>query len=112
MATLAAQSIGPTGLEAVFVAAAGGGDKFVPSDRTFVRFKNGDAADKTVTVVTQATLRGHAVADDTVVVTAGEERDLGPYPHEIYAAASDGLAAMTYSAVTSCTVAVLTLSQP
>ena len=110
MATIASQSMTSSGLEAVFVAAAGGGDKFTPSDRTFIRVKNGDASDKTVTVVTQATHRGRAIADDVVVVTAGEERDIGPLPHELYAAAADGLGVITYSAVTSVTVAVVVLS--
>ncbi len=112
MATLAAQSISRSGLEPVPVAAAGGGDKFTPSDRTFVTVANGSGGDITVTVVSVTTVIGLAVADSVTVVTAGESRDIGPFPHEHFAAASDGLAAITYSGVTSLTVAVKVLSTP
>ncbi len=112
MATLATQSITRAGLEATYAAAAGGGDKFAPDANAVLHVKNGSGGDITVTVATQGTVVGNPIADNAVVVTAGEERFIGPWPYEHYSAAADGLAAITYSGVTSLTVAVFRLSQP
>ena len=106
MATLATQAVALTGLEAVYSAAAAGGDKFTPTRTTFLHVKNGDVSDKTVTVVTPGTVLGLAIADAATVVTAGEERFIGPFDPAVFAG-SDGLASITYSAVTSVTVAVV-----
>ena len=112
MATLATQSITRAGLEATYAAAAGGGDKFAPDRDTLLHVKNASGGDITVTIVTQGTVVGNPIADNAVVVTAGEERFIGPFPYEHYSAASDGLAAITYSGVTSLTIAAFKLSQP
>ncbi len=112
MATLATQSITRAGLEATHAAAAGGGDKFSPDSNTVLHFVNASGGDITVTVATQGTVIGNAIADNACVVTAGEDRYMGPFPYEHYAAAADGLATIAYSGVTTFTVAVLKLSQP
>ncbi len=113
MATLVTQSIVRSGLERSYVAAAGGGDKFTPGPDLMLEFINASGGDITVTVATQKTDGyGHAIADDTIVVTAGESRLAGPFPGEVYAAAADGLGTIAYSGVTTFTVAALTLSRP
>lgn len=108
MADLTVQSISRTGLEPTYAAATGGGDAFVNDGRTFFHIKNGDVSDKTVTFVTQKTVLALAVADLAVVVTASEDRMVGPFPTGVF---NDGnkKVSVTYSAVTSVTVAAIKL---
>lgn len=108
MADIAVQTISRTGLETAYVAAAAGGDAFVNDGRTFFHVKNGDVSDKTVTFVTQKTVLALAVADLAVVVTASEERMIGPFPTGVF---NDGnnKVSVTYSAATSVTVAAIKL---
>jgi len=96
------------------VAAAGGGDNFTPDDRTFLIVKNAGGSPVTVTVVTPKTdPGGHAIADDVVSVPATTgERWIGPFPAEYYADPANtvpGNCGVTYSGVTSVTVAVVSL---
>lgn len=100
------------GQEVTGVAAAGGGDVFPNTGKEIVIFKNGDASSKTVTFVTPATLDGLAVTDLAVTVAAGELRAIGPFPPGIYSvgAVAGGNLNITYSAVTSCTIAVLAVN--
>lgn len=116
MATLTVQNIVESGLEATFVAAAAGGD-VVPNDssqRTFVWVKNGGGSDITVTVTSQQTTTRApgfgqvSKASQVVTVTAGEDRLIGPFPDAAYNNSS-GNVALTYSAVTSVTIAALKL---
>jgi hypothetical protein len=51
---------------------------------------------------------GLAIAERTVVVTAGESRKIGPFPPNIYNQ-SDGMVYLDYSAVTDVTVALMRL---
>src|SRR5690349_11630293 len=104
MALLAPQQIAVTGLEPVLQAAAGGGDTIAADDRTFLYVVNGDASDKTVTVVVPGVTFGQNNPDVAVVVTAGEERFIGPM---VAGLATAGLVSITYSAVTSVTVAAI-----
>lgn len=105
MATRATESIGTAGLEATYHVAEVGGDKVAPGDGTFLHVVNGDAADKTVTLVTPQTVDTLAVADRAVVVTAGESRFIAV--PGMYRDPADGLASLTWSAITSVTFAVL-----
>jgi hypothetical protein len=107
--TIAVQQILRSGLEAVYTAANADGHALLnDGKRTFLHVVNGDAADKTLTFATPLTVDGLAVADRTVVVTAAEERLIGPFPTEIYGQ-SDGTIHVDYSDVTSVTVAALRL---
>lgn len=106
MATLTAQTIVRAGLEATYAAAAGGGDEFVNTGVEVLHVKNASVGDITVTVVSQATVDGLAVADRAVVVTAGEERFIGPFPTNVYNDANQKIQ-VTYSGVTTLTIAVL-----
>lgn len=103
MAVLTAQAISRTGLEATYDSAAAGGDSFVNTGVEFIHIKNGSGGDITVTAATTVTVDSLAVADLAVVITAGEERMIGPFPCRWYGT-SVGL---TYSGVTSLTLAVL-----
>lgn len=109
MATLTVQQIALTGLEATFSAATvTTGDKFLPGDRTFIEVVNGSGSDITCTITTPNTsIGGAAIADIAVTVTAGERRHIGPFPREHFAAASDGLATVVCSSVTTVTIAAI-----
>lgn len=79
-------------------AACGNGEKLV--------VKNGDAASKTVTIVTPQTLEtGDAYPDKAYTIPAGEMWVIPLYA--LYADPTDGLAHITYSATTSVTRGVL-----
>lgn len=112
MATLTAQEIVEAGLEASYDAATGGGDDFVNNGKEFIHVKNGSGGDITVTVTAQRTITNKAgfgpmtKSDSAVVVTAGEERFIGPFPISAFNN-STGKAVITYSGVTSLTIAIL-----
>lgn len=108
MAVLTVQTITRAGLEETLAAAAAGGDSFPNDGRVFLYARNGDVSDKTVTIATQKTVDGKAVADDAIVVTAAEERMIGPFPPGLYND-SNGRVQVTYSAETSVTVAAIRL---
>lgn len=91
------------------VACEAGGDS-VPNDNgdVFVRVANGDASQHTVTIVTQKTVDGQAVADRTVDIPAGEERLIGPFPPGTYNDTNQRTQ-FTYDAVASMTIAAVKL---
>lgn len=113
MATIAVQSVSATGLGATYANAASGGDTFannnVRAGRVFLHVKNGDASSKTVTVtpeVSSTTVDGFGTvtkAAISVAIPTGEDRFIGPFPLTAFGAAP----AITYSAVTSVTIAVI-----
>lgn len=111
MALLATQTVKRTGLNPTFAAAAGGGDEFTPGDRTFLYVKNGSAGSITVTVVTpKQAFADVETADLAVAVPAGENRMIGPLPPQYFANPADGRGDVTYSGVTSLTIAAIELS--
>jgi hypothetical protein len=113
MAALAKQVIGPK-LVPAYTPAAGGGDTFVPGDQTFVHAKNGSGGVITITVadaLTPVPAGSAAVNNFVQTVAAGGEAMLGPFPASRFAqpaGGTPGSANMTYSGVTSLTVAVIT----
>lgn len=109
MATIAAQQITQQGLvNPTFVAATSGGDAFSPGDHTVFWVKNGSGASVTVTVDVTATVFGLQAPNIAVVIPAGDQALLGPYPAGEVEQESTGLCDVTYSAVTTVTVAALT----
>lgn len=107
MALLATQQVSILGLAPTYTAAAGGGDTFAVNDHAFLIVKNGSGASITVTVdVPGNTKYGQAAPDVAVVVPAAGERHVGPFPADL-ANATDFLVHVTYSGVTSLTVAVV-----
>lgn len=107
MATLAPQTVNAAGLAASYAAATGGGDAFSPDDRTIVHVKNGGGSPITATFATPGLVGGLAIADATGSVPAGGDRFFGPFPASLYQDPVTNLCTLTYSGVTSVTVAVL-----
>lgn len=111
MAVLNPQKITRAGLNPSYAAAGAGGDEFIPDKDTYLHVKNGSGGSLNVTIVTpREAFDGAAIADTVVAVPASGERLIGPFPAEHYASPADGKADITYSGVTSLTVAVLKLS--
>lgn len=107
MATLTTQNISTTGLVPTYAAAAGGGDAMVADSTSFLHVKNGSGGSITVTLVTPATVDTNlAVGDRAVVVTAGTDQMIA-VPDSLYRDPTTGLASITYSGVTSLTVAAI-----
>ena len=111
MATLTSQTIVESGLNTTYAAAGAGGDTFLndTSEKIFLHVKNGDASSKTVTVTaakTSATVPGMGPmtkGNISIAIPAGDSRMIGP----LYYTAYGKNPAITYSAVTSVTVAVV-----
>lgn len=107
MALLAHQQVQITGPAISLASAAGGGDTVVPDDRLFLWVKNASGAPITVTVVVPGTYFGQALPDVAVSVPATTgERLIGPLDRRL-ADPSTGLINITYSGVTSLTVAAV-----
>ncbi len=106
MATLTPQEVNLTGLTPTFAAASAGGDDFVNSGKAVLYVKNGGASAVTVTVDSQTTCNYGFDHDAVVSVPASGERVIGPFPKARFNDAYDKVR-ITYSAVTSVTVAVL-----
>lgn len=105
MALLAKQSASVVGTTLTMNTAAGGGDTvLVDGAGIYLLVRNGDATSKTVTIVDPGTKFGQANPDIPVTVAAGAQALIGPIPPEF--ADSNSLVSITYSAVTSVTVAV------
>lgn len=106
MATLATQLVTRAGTAPTYAAATVSGDRFTPGPSTWLHVKNTNGSSMVVTVVTPRTdALGNAVADNTVTVPATTgERVIGPFPAEFYGSTTDGLADITYSAVTGVTI--------
>lgn len=108
MSTLNYQNAKIEGTAVTMAAASAGGDKVPPNLNGALMVVNGDAAAKTVTVVVPGNTKyGQADPDVTVTVPAGATALVGPFPQDL--ADVDGLVAITYSAVTSVTVAAVSI---
>lgn len=108
MALLTAQQITTLGLTPTYVAATSGGDSFEPGPNTILHVKNGSGASITVTIDTTATAFGEPIANDAVVIAAGSFALIGPFPPGEVEQPVSGVADITYSAVTTVTIAALT----
>lgn len=106
MAALGAPQDMVTGTAINFAAAAGGGDTIIPDDRGVFLVRNADAAAKTVTVASTRTVAGLAVPNRAVTVAAGATVPIN-ISKSLNDALNTGLVAITYSAVTSVTVAYI-----
>lgn len=115
MATLTRQTIVEAGLTPTFASCAGGGDVVDNSDgKTFLYVKNGSGGSLTVTIAAASgassisdpkygTLSKSAVAK---AVGAGADAIIGPFKKQGFNNSSEQLA-ITYSGVTSLTIAAL-----
>lgn len=117
MATLTVQTVTSSGVTPTYVSAAVAGDQVAnPDGDTFVHVKNTSTASKVVTVTAQQTsvsnVPGYGTLTKssvtvTVPATTGDKL-IGPFPLLAFNNAS-GRLAVTYSAVTSLTIAALRL---
>ncbi len=82
--------------------------QFTNDGKTFIHVKNGGGSPDVVTIVSQNSEDGLAVADRTVSVTAGEERMIGPLLPHVYND-GDGLVNFSHSFITTVTQAVFSL---
>lgn len=108
-AVLTSTTVTRAGIDVVGVAAAAGGDSFANTGKEFIEVKNGGAGAITVTLDVQTTLDGMAITDPTVSIAAGATKIIGPFPTHIFND-SNSRVNVTYSAVTSVTVKVLTIN--
>jgi hypothetical protein len=113
MATLTVQTIDlSTGLAPTYAAAAAGGDEYANDGKTYAHLKNGSGGAITVTVTPVATVIddpqfGRIVpAARTFSVGAGAERII-PYLGQAGYNNANNRVALTYSGVTSLTVAAI-----
>lgn len=114
MTTLTRQDLADAGLLASYASCAGGGDAVDNDGKTFLHVKNGSVGSITVTVTAQVptkltdgfgTLTRSNIA---VAIGAGAEKFLGPFPVRAFNDAN-GRLAITYSGVTSLTIAAVRL---
>lgn len=107
MATLSPTTVDRSGFDlSGLAAAAGGGDAFATTGQEFFIIKNGDGSDHTVTFAIQQKVDGVTPTAAAHTITAGHTKVFGPFPYGIYAD-GNGLVQVTYSAVTTVTVAVV-----
>lgn len=105
MAALTTQQIAVTGNNPTYASCAGGGDTVEATDDLIVHVKNGDASSHSVTVAVPGAEYGQDRPDVTIAVPAGESR-FAAIPKAL-ADSSDNRVHLTYTAVTSMTIAVL-----
>jgi hypothetical protein len=112
MATLTREAVTEAGLTPTGAAAAGGGDQFENTGVEYLYVKNGGGGSINVTItaqdtsVTMANYGTLTKADSVVAVAAGATAIIGLFPKSAYNDANSYVQ-VTYSGVTSVTVAVL-----
>lgn len=108
MALLAPQYPRITGTAITFSSAAGGGDTIAPAPSSVLHVRNGSGSPITVTVVVPGTDDfGQARPDIAVTVAASAHTAIGPFSSALLLNSS-GVIDITYSGVTSLTVAHVT----
>jgi hypothetical protein len=112
MALLTTQNISRAGVTPAYTAVAAS-DTLVPDAQTFIHVKNaGGSPDSCVIAVLAGDPPGLVISDNTVSVTNGQERMIGPLPANFFADPTTGLATVTHSFTTSVTSGVFKLGQP
>lgn len=115
MATLTTQVINRAGAVITTTAAAGGGDAMSCGSGMMLEVTNGGASPITVTFNVPAARTYEpnvAITSPAVSVTNGTTKRFGPIDAQTFQDPTTGLCSITYSAVTSVTVAAVQLSQP
>lgn len=108
MAAIAIQQPVLAGLNPSYAACTGGGDTVPGNDgKVMLHVKNGSGGALTVTVASQRpTVAGYTPANNAVSVPAAGERMIGPFDPAAFND-STGSLVVTYSAVTSLTIAAV-----
>jgi hypothetical protein len=109
-AALTTQQIVQAGVAPSYTAAGAGGDSFVPGQRTFLHLKNGGGASVTVTIPAPS-FGTFSITPLSITVSAGGEKLVGPFPPDLFLDSTTGNCPVSYSGVTSVTVAVLSLAK-
>lgn len=107
MATLTVTPVTRAGfnLTDALTAAGVSGDQWANNGTEILAIYNGSGSSITVTLTYVGTADGQAITAKTVTVGAGKIYLAGPFPQSLYNTAAQ-LAGVTYSSVTSVTVAV------
>jgi hypothetical protein len=115
MATLTTQVINRAGAVITPVAAAGGGDAMTCGSGMMLQVVNGGGGSITVTLAIPSGASGFsnvAYTSLAVVVANGVTKWIGPVAAQLFQDPTTGLCTITYSGVTSVTVAAVQLAQP
>ena len=112
MAALSKQIIVRTGITPSY-SAVSASDTFTPDNNCFIHVKNGGGSSDTCAVqVLAGDPPGLTISDNSVSVTNGQERMIGPFPPQFFADPSTGSATVTHSFTTSVTIGVFTVQNP
>lgn len=113
MAALTTQVITRASLAETYAAVAAS-DTFVPGETTFLRIVNAGGSPDNISVAAPGggVLPNVTNAATTATVTNATAKVIGPFPANVYADPTTGLATITHSFTTSVTVAVLNLQRP
>jgi hypothetical protein len=107
--TITVQSASRTGLTPTYASANTDGSYFANNGRTFLQVKNTNASPATVSITPTAKFGGRSLAQvDVVIPATSGDKLIGPFPTELYNDAQ-GRVFVSYSAVTSLTVAAVRL---
>ena len=115
MATIVAQAVSESGISPTYTATDVAGDFVDNGGNTFLHFINADELETTITITAQTTSVDNQLYGDltkanaTLVLAASSEGFIGPFPTAAYSN-DDQQIAITYSSVTSLTVAALYLN--
>lgn len=115
MATLTNQILTRAGITPTYAAATGGGDAMVCSNDSFFHIKNGGGSPITVTLAipsSASTWPNAPYSNIQVTVNNASEKMIGPIAPGLFQDPVTGLCTITYSGVTSVTVASLDFQQP
>ena len=115
MAALTTQTPTPAGLAASYASCSGGGDTVPNNGKVYLHIKNASGGSITVTVAktisTPQNIPGYGlvtISDISVAIAAGAEKFIGPIDPNAYNSTSGtGTVAITYSGVTSLTIAAI-----
>lgn len=111
MAALTVQTIALAGAtKAALVAATSGGDTFVNEGKTVIEINNADVSAMTLTITGQRNLHFDTSATKTVSVGATTVVIVGPFPIGNYNVEANESVELTYSSVTSLTVAAYSVN--
>ena len=99
------------GLSPTYVAAdATDGHEFTGSQNEVIHVKNANASAVTMTIITNMTQDGLAVADKTISIPAGEERICGAWLSSVYHGSSASLVQFDFSIDPSITFSVFKIN--
>jgi len=116
MATLALNTISRAGLlKPALAAASGGGDAMAVGSDYYLEVANGGASPINVTLVVPAArtyVPNVAITSPVIAVANGTTKLIGPIDPGTFADPTTGLCTITYSSVTSVTVAAYNLQEP